>query len=96
MLDERIKELQAQAFATVDKIKLLSSATAIKYMEEDLMKIEAEIEKLNEEKEQRQNEKPISFEVVMAYAKYFLQHMDYLLLQQIDPLKKSRLIQRYF
>jgi hypothetical protein len=25
----------------------------------------------------------------MQYAKYFLQHMDYLLLQQIDPLKKA-------
>lgn len=80
MLDERISELQAQAFATVDKIKLLSSQTAIKYMEEELMEVEAEIAKLNEEKEQKQKEQPISFEVVIQYAKYFL--------QQIDPLKK--------
>ncbi len=89
VLDERLKELHAQAFATVDKIKLLSSQTAIKYMEEELMKVEEEIAKLDEEKEQKQKEQPISFEVVMAYAKYFLQHMDYLLLQQIDPLKKA-------
>lgn len=89
VLDERINELQAQAFATVDKIKLLSSQTAIKYMEEELMKVEAEVAKLNEEKEQKQKEQPISFEVVMQYTKYFLQHMDYLLLQQIDPLKKA-------
>jgi site-specific DNA recombinase len=89
MLDERLSELQAQAFATVDKIKLLSSQTAIKYMEEELMKVEAEIDKLNDEKEQKKQEQPISFEVVMQYAKYFLQHMDYLLLQQSDPLKKA-------
>jgi site-specific DNA recombinase len=89
VLDDRIKALQAQAFATVDKIKLLSSQTAIKYLEEDLMKVEAELTQLNDEKEQKEKEKPISFEVVMEYAKYFLQHMDYLLLQQIDPLKKA-------
>lgn len=89
MLDTRIKELRAQAYGIVDKIKLLSSATAIKYLEEELMTVEAEITKLSEEKEQREKEKPISFEVVMQYAQYFLQHMDYLLLQQIDPLKKA-------
>lgn len=32
----------------------------------------------------------------MQYAKYFLQHMDYLLLQQIDPLKKADFFSRYF
>jgi len=25
----------------------------------------------------------------MKYAKYFLEHLDYLLLQQIDPVKKA-------
>ncbi|HKU18775.1 MAG TPA: recombinase family protein [Candidatus Saccharimonadales bacterium] len=89
LIDKRIDELKAQAFATVDKIKLLSSPTAIKFMEDELMQVEQELNKLNEEKEQKEKEKPVSFEVVMAYAKYFLQHMDYLLLQQIDPLKKA-------
>jgi hypothetical protein len=53
------------------------------------MQVEQELNKLNDEKERKEKEKPVSFEVVMAYAKYFLQHMDYLLLQQIDPLKKA-------
>lgn len=89
LLDKRISELQAQAFATMDKIKLLSSPTAIKFMEDELMQVDQEINKLNEEKEQKQKEQPINFDVVLQYARYFLQHMDYLLLQQIDPLKKA-------
>lgn len=89
VIDTRINELKAQAVATVDKIKLLSSATAIKYLEEDLMKIEEEITKLVDEKEQKQAKQPLSFDIVLQYAKYFLQHMDYLLLQQIDPIKKA-------
>ncbi len=53
MLDERLGELRAQTFSTVDKIKLFSSQTAIKYMEEELMKVEAETDKLSDEKEQK-------------------------------------------
>jgi site-specific DNA recombinase len=89
VIDTRMDELKAQALATVDKIKLLSSATAIKYLEEDLMKIEEQMKELANEKEQKNDKQPISFDVILQYAKYFLQHMDYLLLQQIDPLKKA-------
>ncbi len=89
VIENRIQDLKAQALATVDKIKLLSSETAIKYMEEDLIKIEEEVQTLTNEKEQKQDTQPVSFEVVMQYAKYFLQHVDYLLLQQSDPIKKA-------
>ena len=89
VLNKRMSELKAQAIATVDKIKLLSSETAIKYMEEDLMKIEDEISTLTSELEENKASEPISFEIVMKYAKFFLQHIDYLLLQQSDPIKKA-------
>ncbi len=88
-IDMRINELKAQALATVDKIKFLSSETAIKYMEEDLMRIEAKLAELTSEKEQKTSVRPISFEIVMKYAKYFLEHIDYLLLQQSDPVKRA-------
>ena len=88
-IETRLTTLRAQALATVDKIKLLSSQTAIKYMEEDLMKIEEQIEELVNEKERKSAEQPISFDVVKKYAKYFLQHIDQLLLQQSDPIKKA-------
>ncbi len=50
VLDKRINELKAQALATVDKLKMLSSETAIKYMEEELMRIEDQIKELLEQK----------------------------------------------
>jgi hypothetical protein len=81
--------LRAQALATVGKIKVLSSETAIKYMEEDLMKVEEQIKALADQKEKLKRDQPISFEVVMKYAKYFLQHLESLLLQQGDPVKRA-------
>ena len=53
------------------------------------MKIEEQMKELANEKEQKNEKQPVSFDVVLQYAKYFLQHMDYLLLQQIDPIKKA-------
>ena len=89
VIETRLTTLKTQVLATVDKIKLLSSQTAIKYMEEDLMKIEGQIEELISEKERKSADQPISFDVVKKYAKYFLQHIDQLLIQQIDPAKKA-------
>lgn len=88
-LDVRINELKAQARTTADKIRFLSSEAAIKYMEEDLVKLEDEINALANQKAQRNADKPTDFGVVMKYIKYFLEHLDYLLLKQIDPVKKA-------
>lgn len=88
-LETRLTTLKTQALATVDKIKLLSSQTAIKYMEEDLMKIEEQMEELALEMERKDAEQPISFDVVKKYATYFLQHIDQLILQQIDTAKNA-------
>jgi site-specific DNA recombinase len=88
-IDNRISILRAQADAALDKIKLLSSETVIKYMEEDLMKIESEIATLENEKDLKKVETPTNIEVVMQYVKYFLEHLDYLLFKQIDPVKRA-------
>ncbi len=88
-IDERITELQLQLGALVDKLKMLSSKTAIKYIEEDVVKIEKEIKTLEEEKLVKKAKEPLNFDLVLKYLRYFLEHMDYLLLQQSDPLKKA-------
>lgn len=88
-LDERIEDLRAEARLAIEKIKVLSVESAIKYMEEDLVKIEAQIVTLTQEKEIAMQEKPTNIKVLIAYAKYYLEHLDYLLLKQIDPIKKA-------
>jgi site-specific DNA recombinase len=88
-IESRITALKSEARLTVDKMKLVSSEMAIKYMEEDLMKIEVEITNLQTQKEITVKDKPTDMRVVMDYLKYFVAHLDYLLLKQIDPLKKA-------
>lgn len=44
----RIDSLRLQARSIVDKMRYLTSETAIKYLEEDLMKIEGQINELTE------------------------------------------------
>ncbi len=85
----RIAELRAQAKALVDKIKLVSSEIVIKSIEEDIIHTEEEIKKLQEERDIRSAEKPLDFAVVKQYLKYFLQHMEDLLVKQIDPVQKA-------
>lgn len=88
-IDDRITELRTHAKLIVDKIKLLTSEVAIKYLEEDLVKSEHEIAQLLLEKEKADQEKPTDMNIVMAYIKYFLEHMDELLLGGSNPVNRA-------
>jgi site-specific DNA recombinase len=90
VFDARVDELRQQASVTVEKIKVLSSTTAIKYMEEDLMKIEKQIETITAQKEELENKKPVEIKTILARARYFVEHLEELLLKQIDPIKKAQ------
>lgn len=79
----------SEAKLTVEKIKKLTSDIAIKYMEEDLLKIEDQIAQLLQEKENIIVEKPIDMREVMAYIKYYLDNIKYLLLDQKDPVLRA-------
>ena len=88
--DERIAELRAEARQTVQSMKSLTSATAIKYMEEDLMQIEYKVQQLEADKKAVAAADIGKIEQVIARVKYFLENMDALLLKQIDPVKKAQ------
>ncbi len=89
-LDERIRELQLEATLTVKKMKFLQSETALKYMEEDLMRIEDEITAMKAQRTELQTKKPNDMRAMMARVTYFLENMDKLLLQQIDPVRRAQ------
>ncbi len=91
-LDTMISGLQLEAQAIMGKIKLLSSESAIKYMEGDLMKVEEQIVTLTKQKQLAEKKKPTDMRVVIAHVKYFLENLDYLLLKQIDPIKKANFL----
>lgn len=88
-IDERITQLKSQAQLAADKIRYLTSEVAIKYVEEDLVKIDKEIGDLMIQKKKEMDEKPADATEVMDYVKYFLEHMEDLLIHGKDPEAKA-------
>lgn len=89
-IDERIAELQKDAQAAVAKLRILDSPTALKFMEEDLVRIEQQIKDLEAEKSKKAAAKPTDMQAILARVRYFLEHLDELLVKQIDPVKKAQ------
>jgi site-specific DNA recombinase len=95
-VDEQINALELEAAQTVRKIKYLESETAIKYMEEDLLKIEQRIKQMKNDRDQKANQNPINMSQVMGRVKYFLENLDKIFVQQIDPVKKAQFFGVFF
>lgn len=89
-IETRISELQAQVSIDVDKIKLLSSEATIKYMEEDIMRLEKEIGDLRVKVEQIKVQEPVDMDKIKAYVRYYLEHLEELILHHCNPVLKAR------
>jgi len=90
IIDTKIQELKTSAKAIADKIKFLTSEVAIKYMEADLVKAEEDAQKLELEKQhQITNSQTVNMDVVMEYIGYFLEHLEELLIDTANPLKRA-------
>ncbi len=89
-LQLRIDETRDEINLTVGKIKTLTSPTAIKYIEEELMRLEQQLLDLEEQKTLKEAEKPVDMASIMKRVRYFLEHIDELLIKQIDPIKKAQ------
>ena len=90
IIDTKIKELKASSQLTANKIKYLSSEVAIKYIEEDLIKSETEIKQLEHEKNQKiEPLYSINMDNVMDHIGYFLEHLEELLIDTLNPLKRA-------
>ncbi len=88
IIETKMKELQTSGRLIADKIRVLTSETAIKYMEEDLEKIEDQIAQLQEEK-LKKKQKAIDIVEVTETVKYFLEHLEDLLLNGSDSVKRA-------
>lgn len=89
-LDVRLTQLRNQIRMNVDKIKMVSSETTIKYLEEDITQLEAEITGLNVERQTKKEQKPVDMEKMKAYVQYFLEHLDELLLDYGNPVLQAK------
>ena len=94
-IDLQIAAKRVEFKLTTDKLKLLTSELGIKYMEEDLIRIEADIRTIEARKLEKQEGKPINRRGIMSYVRYFLEHMEYQLLQQIYSVTKTNFFGLY-
>ncbi len=89
-MDLRITQLRSQIRINVDKIKMVSSATTIQYLEEDITKLEAEIAELTSERQTKEQQEPVDMEKMKAYVRYFLAHLEELLLGYGNPILQAK------
>jgi hypothetical protein len=90
-IDLRLGQLRSQIKQAVDKIKFLSSETAIKYMEEDIIKLEAEVNELTIARDQTEPQIPgADIDKTKAYVRYYLAHLEELLLHHGNPVLQAK------
>ena len=85
---EHRQSLQNQIRATVDRMRVVTSETALAYLEEDIISAENELANLDKEIANQPNLQA-KFDQVLQYAKYILEHLPDLLLDLCNPLRKA-------
>lgn len=91
LLDKQIQTLTSQMEATMSKIMLLTNPTAITYLENEIDQIQQKITKLERGKQSMKQKKPLNIDRVLGRVRYFMEHLDLLLLKQQDPHRKAQL-----
>ncbi len=86
-LEERRKELEAQIKAVIDRMKMVTSATVIKHMEEEVVNIEKQMVELGTTASKP--EETVDIKVVLQYARYLAEHLADILLHLRNPIRKA-------
>jgi len=89
-IDIHISELRVQIRQSIDKLKFLSSETAIRYMEQDIETLEAEITDLTAKRQLEPAQTPNNFEETKIYTRYYLEHLEELLLHYDNPVLQAK------
>jgi hypothetical protein len=87
-LSAQRQTLEAQIRVTVDRMKVVTSETAIKYMEEDIVNAENQIKELDG-KLANKSENAVNIDLILQYAKYLLKHLSAVLLDLSNPLRRA-------
>jgi hypothetical protein len=87
-LTEQRQALEAQIRITVDRMRIVTNETAIKYMEEDIVNAEKQM-KILDNQLANNDENVVDISLVLDYAKYLLKHLSEILLEISNPLRKA-------
>ncbi len=90
LIDQKINKIKESIKLNMDKIKYLSSAITLKYIEEEVESDQEKIRNLEQEKINKSKaQKGINMTEVMDYVTYFLEHLEELLIDTLNPLKRA-------
>ena len=90
-LKSRVRSLEAEKQSILDKIKMVSSVTAIQMLEVDLEKTDKEIIKLEAAiAGEVKTEETVDIYKIVAYVKYFMEHLNELLIDLCNPTQKAQ------
>lgn len=89
-LEKRVLTLKQESRMLTDKIKILTSETAIKAMETELDKVDQQIALVIEQRNKKEHE-VIDVQVLINYSNYFMEHLEDLLLGGPNPLVNAAL-----
>ena len=87
-LIEQRQALEAQIRVTVDRMKVITSETALKYMGNDIEDAEKQIKELDS-KLANKAEDEVDIVQILQYARYLLKHLSELILDLSNPLRKA-------
>ena len=90
-LDQRAVGLRGEIQANLGKIKILSSASTIKYVEEDIERLEQEAGKIEKKKQALQTKKPVDLKQMRQKLAHLLEHLGEAVKNQSNPAQKARL-----
>ncbi len=87
LLEQR-QALETEIKVIIDRMKVVTSQTAIKYMEEDIVKIEKQLVQMDEDQANKPAE-TVDIKLVLQYARYLVEHLGDILLHLKNPLRKA-------
>ena len=87
---QRVLELTQQKQLIVDKIKVLTNPISLMAMEQELEKLEQTIAQATYQRDKKEEEQ-VDIEVVLNYSKFFMEHLEELLLGSTNPFKNASL-----
>ena len=94
--DNQILELKRELDNTIQKLKVLSSPTAIKCMEDELVRLEREVAGLEHQKQALKTKKPRDIKEIGQRLKHIFEHFDQAAKKLMCPVKKARLFALIF
>lgn len=89
MVIMKVSELKTQAEMVAEKIKFLSSEVTVKYLEEDLMRIEAQMNNMENEQTKKVTQLKHDRATIIRESKQLIERPDMLILQQADPVQQA-------